>query len=79
MKPERLEHPTQKPLSIMKHIIKIASKPGDVVLDCFAGTATVGIAALLMKRRYFLVENHPGYYKMASNRIERAKKRLGIT
>lgn len=79
MKPERLEHPTQKPLSIMRHIIKIASKPGDMVLDCFAGTATVGVAALLMKRKYYLVENNQEYYQIASDRLTRAKKRLGVT
>jgi len=62
----------------MKHIIKIASNPGDMVFDCFAGTATVGIAALLMKRKYFLVENNHEYFKIASDRIARAKKRLGI-
>jgi len=62
----------------MKHLIKISSKPGDIILDCFAGTATVGIAALLMKRRYFLVENNSEYFKIASNRLERAKKRLGL-
>lgn len=78
MRPERLEHPTQKPLSIMKYIIKIASNPGETVLDCFAGTATVGIAALLMKRKYYLVENNPEYYRIASDRIARAKKRLAI-
>jgi len=79
MKPERLEHPTQKPLSIIQHIIKIASKPGDIVLDCFAGTATVGVAALLTKRKYYLVENNLEYYRIASDRLTRAKKRLGIT
>lgn len=77
MKPERLEHPTQKPVNIMTHIIKIASNPGDIVLDCFAGTATVGIASLLNKRKYFLVENNREYYKIASDRIQRTKKRLG--
>lgn len=78
VKPERLEHPTQKPLSIMKHIIKIASKSDDIILDCFAGTGTVGVAALLMRRKYYLVENNPTYYTLASNRLARAKKRLGI-
>ena len=63
----------------MKHIINIASKPNDIVLDCFAGTATVGVAALLMKRKYYLVENNPEYYKIASDRLARAKKRLGAT
>ena len=78
MKPERLDHPTQKPLSIIKHIIEIASKPNDIVLDCFAGTATSGIAAILTKRKYFLIENDQKYYRIASDRIERAKKRLGM-
>lgn len=78
MKPERLDHPTQKPLCLMKHVIEIASNPGDLVLDCFAGMATVGIACLLLKRRYFLVENNPVYYEIASERLYRAKKRLNL-
>lgn len=77
-KPERLNHPTQKPIGIIKHIIKIASNPNDLVLDCFAGTGTIGIACLLLNRKYFLVENNKQYYKMASQRLERAKKRLGL-
>lgn len=73
MKPERLNHPTQKPLTIMKHIIKIASNPSNLILDCFAGTGTVGVACLLLRRNYFLVENNIRYYKMAQNRLKRAK------
>lgn len=78
MRPERLAHPTQKPLSIIKHIIKIASNPGDVVLDCFAGTATVGVAALLLKRKYYLVENNAVYFKIASDRILNVKRKVGL-
>lgn len=75
-KPERLNHPTQKPLAIMQHIIKIASKPGDLILDCFAGTGTVGVASLLLKRYYYLVELDPEYFKIASDRLQRAEARL---
>lgn len=76
MRPERLNHPTQKPLSIVRHIMEIASNPNDLVLDCFAGTGTTGIASLLTRRRYYLVELEEDYYKLASQRLENAVRRL---
>ena len=78
MYPERLNHPTQKPISIMKHIIKIASKPNDLVLDCFAGTGTTGVACQLLNRHYLLIENNKLYYEMAKNRLGRMKARLNL-
>lgn len=79
MKPERLNHPTQKPLSIIKHLVEIASNPEDLVMDCFAGTGTTGIASLLTNRYYYLIELDPEYYKIASQRLLRAKERLKIS
>jgi len=78
MYPERLDHPTQKPVSIMRHIIKIASKPNDLVLDCFAGTGTTGVACQLLNRHYVLIENNKLYYEIAKNRLSRTKARLNF-
>jgi site-specific DNA-methyltransferase (adenine-specific) len=46
------KHPCEKPLALMEHIIAASSRPGDVVLDCFAGHGTTLVAARNLERRY---------------------------
>jgi adenine-specific DNA-methyltransferase len=48
------DHP--KPERLMQRIIDIATNPGEVVLDCFAGSGTTAAVALKMKRRWICVE-----------------------
>ncbi len=45
-------HPTQKPLEIMDRVIKAHTQPGDIVLDCFAGSASTMISALRTGRKF---------------------------
>lgn len=68
------KHPTQKPLSVLEHIIKIASNPGDVVLDMFMGVGSTGVAALKNNRRFIGVELDEKYFKAAQKRIKELKK-----
>jgi site-specific DNA-methyltransferase (adenine-specific) len=56
---EKTGYPTQKPLSIINRIIRASSNPGDVVLDFFAGSGTVGAACLKFGRQFILVDNNP--------------------
>ena len=67
---ERTGYPTQKPLTILKRIIAASSNPGDLVLDFFAGSGTTGEAALLLDRRFILVDNN-------SEALEVMGKRFG--
>lgn len=70
---ERLKnpkHPTQKPVKILKHIINIASNPGDVVLDMFMGVGSTGVAAKLLDRRFIGIEIDEEYFKAAKERIK---------
>lgn len=53
---ERTGSPDQKPLALYKRIIEASSKPGDLVLDPFAGCATTIIAARELKRRWVGVD-----------------------
>ena len=56
---ERTGYPTQKPLAILDRIVRVHSRPGDLVLDFFAGSGTTGEAALLRGRRCILADDNP--------------------
>ena len=73
MKPERLsnpKHPTQKPVSILKKMIEIASNEDDIVFDPFMGVGSSGVAALELNRRFIGIELDKSYFEAAKNRIE---------
>ena len=55
---ERTGYPTQKPLGIVRRIVQASSKPGDTVLDFFAGSGTLGEAAYELGRRFVLIDNN---------------------
>jgi site-specific DNA-methyltransferase (adenine-specific) len=67
---ERLDHPTQKPLSLIREIVEKHSKSGDLVLDTFAGTGTTAHACLLTERRFIMVERDESYYRIMRDRID---------
>ena len=71
---ERLKnpsHPTQKPVRILEHIIKIASNPNDVVLDMFMGVGSTGVAALNLNRKFIGIEIDPIYFQAAQQRLQK--------
>lgn len=53
---EKLGYPTQKPIGILRRIVRASCPPGGVVLDFFAGSGTAGAAALESGRRFILVD-----------------------
>ena len=63
-------HPTQKPLELIKELILKHSNEGDIVLDCFSGSGTTGVAAIQTNRRFIGCEINPEYYKQSKKRIE---------
>ena len=66
---ERTGYPTQKPIQILERIIRVHSRPGDVVLDFFGGSGTTGEAAARLGRRYILVDNNPEAVKVMAVRL----------
>lgn len=73
MRPERLsnpKHPAQKPVSILKKMIQIATNKGDIIFDPFMGVGSVGVAALDLDRRFIGVEIDNSYFRAAKERIE---------
>jgi DNA modification methylase len=67
--PHKPHHPTQKPESLMEFIIAAYSNPGDLVLDCCAGSGTSGVAAVRLGRSYFGIERDAEYFRYAEARI----------
>lgn len=65
-------HPTQKSLKLMQELILIHSNEGDVVLDCFMGSGTTGVAAKNLNRDFIGIEMDEGYFKIAQERIAKA-------
>ena len=63
-------HPTQKPLELIKELIIKHSNEGDIVLDCFSGSGTTGVAAIQTKRQFIGCEINPEYYEQSKKRIE---------
>lgn len=64
------DHPTAKPVELIGRCLVNSSKPGDVVLDPFAGSGSTLIASQELGRRAFMVELDPGYCDVTLARWE---------
>ena len=62
-------HPHEKGLKLLSLLIDHASKPGDLVLDCFAGSGSTLIAAKNNGRNYLGIELDPKYHAYATERL----------
>lgn len=67
-------HPTQKPVAILEKIIKIASNENDLVLDCFNGVGSTGVASLKNNRRYIGIEIDETYVDASAKRLSIYKR-----
>jgi len=65
----RAVHPTQKPVNLLLPLIEYSCPPGGLILDCFAGSGTTGIAANVSKRDAILIEVDGDYASIARNRM----------
>ena len=63
------DHPTVKPMSLCRWLIQLVSRPGQVVLDPFAGSMTIPLAALETGRKCIAVEKSPDYCKLFQLRL----------
>ncbi len=67
---ERTGYPTQKPLGVVTRIVQASSRPGDLVLDFFAGSGTTGEACIANSRRFILVDDNPEALEVMARRFE---------
>jgi len=74
---ERVGHPTQKPIALMRWCIEQAGNP-QTVLDPFMGSGTTGVAAIQMGRKFIGIEREPKYFDIACKRIEAASKQVDM-
>jgi len=63
-------HPTQKPIKVLQHIIKIASNENDVVFDPFMGVGSTGHASLFLNRKFLGFEIDEKYFNITKRRLE---------
>jgi site-specific DNA-methyltransferase (adenine-specific) len=63
-------HPTQKPVKLIEHLIKIHSNNGEIVLDPFMGSGTTAVASLNLNRHFIGFEINPEYVSIANERIK---------
>ncbi len=56
---EKTGYPTQKPAGVLRRIVQASSRPGDWVLDFFAGSGTTGAVAVALGRRFVLIDQNP--------------------
>lgn len=66
-------HPCQKPIDILERIIRCSTNPGMVVLDCFMGSGSTGVACVNTGRSFVGIEMDDHYFDVAKNRIEEAE------
>jgi len=63
-------HPTVKPLKLMSYLITLGSRPGDLILDPFAGSGTTLIAAKILNRHYIGYDTNLEYCKITKARLQ---------
>ena len=64
-------HPTVKPVELMRYLVRLVTPKDGIVLDPFAGTGTTGEACILEDRNYYLIEAEESYIKDIENRTNK--------
>lgn len=71
---KKYQHPTIKPLELIRRLIRNSSKENDLVLDCFLGSGTTAVACVLENRKYIGFEINKKYFDIANKRISEINK-----
>lgn len=66
---KRSDHPTVKPISLMRYLCRLITPPGGTILDPFLGSGSTGISAQLDGFGFIGIEQDDGYFKIAEARI----------
>ena len=68
--PENTPHPHQKPEKLIERVVEASSRPGDLVIDPFAGSGTTAVVARRLGRRFIGFEQDPEWVRLAFKRLE---------
>jgi DNA modification methylase len=74
----RNDHPTVKPLELMRHLVRLVTPPGGTVLDPFAGSGTTLLAAQAEGFDYIGIEMDPHYVEICEARLNGAPRGMGL-
>lgn len=69
-------HPTEKPLSLIKDLIRMYTNQGDLILDLFSGSGVLAVASYETKRNFICIEKEVGYYEKSVKRYNQAYKQI---
>ncbi len=75
---ERVDHPTQKPLSLSNRIVKHFSNEGDLILIPFAGSGSECVSAYTNKRSFIGIEINDKYVPIITDRLLQAQAEAGL-
>lgn len=67
---EKTGYPTQKPLGVIRRIVRASSSPGDTIMDFFAGSGTLGEAAMELNRNCILIDENIEAMHVMARRFE---------
>jgi site-specific DNA-methyltransferase (adenine-specific) len=70
VRPYSGKHPAEKPISMLRHAIEATTYPGDIVLDCFAGTSSTALAAFTLGRRAVTIDIEEKWTQKSVERFE---------
>ena len=70
---KQFNHPTVKPINIIHNFIVNSSQENEIVLDCFMGSGSTGVACINTNRKFIGIELDPTYFETAKKRLEEAE------
>lgn len=65
-----MQHPTEKPVSLLEYLLEKSTTAGETVLDMFMGAGTTCIAAKRRNRNYIGIEIEPAWFRVARKRLD---------
>ena len=71
-------HPTEKPVDLLRYLILTYSNEGDTILDATIGSGTTAVAALMEKRHFIGFETNKEYFDKAVERVARERRQLTL-
>ena len=74
VKSKDMVHSTEKPIELLTKFINMSTNENDIILDCFMGSGSTGVACMNTNRRFIGIELDNNYFNIAKQRIEEACK-----